>query len=473
MDILITDDSGNVPFVKQRIAQKDEWIILNAPSAGVPMEAMDYRSRRPDRHRATGPTGVFLEMEWGLDMDWYDHDACWRPYIPLKTDTVEGGPLSATGCDWFFDFDMTTPYNHLSTGVFIVPELTRKQIHADILNWSWCVDDICSNHPFPPDTAKPPDFDHGTLVQGFTSLEELQTVACVCKRTAVDMLGFITWWTSSVSRWDANLDHHVVAIIQNLQLHRFLKRGVLVDLEHHWQEINIPSLLQHRVPIAYPWSPTLASTPRFTGLSPRLLLAYDQARHAAAQEVLSSDLPDLSSDFALVKCFDHYFQELHVGGHPDPDVEFDDDWLYFIMDFQGWSCRQIPLRVARHYYLLFGSSVSMEGQANVVLFRRWEPLDNFLVGQPLSPATMEDIEEGSVVRETGEIRELHKHKHAPVDGLHFDLEGRPQYSTCPPDGPDRTDRGGLQRMANISSRQWLHQMADDRRLSRGRAHAGP
>ena len=168
--------------------QKDKWIVLNGPMTGIPMEAMDHRSRRPDQHRATGPTGVFLEMVWGLDMDWYDRDACWRPYIPLKTTDAGGEPLSGTGSDWFFDFDMTTSYNHLATGMFIVPEAAHDQIHTDIVNWAECIDDICSNHPFPPKTARPPDFDHGTLIQGFSTLEELQAAGGLCKRTAVDYL---------------------------------------------------------------------------------------------------------------------------------------------------------------------------------------------------------------------------------------------------------------------------------------------
>jgi len=462
MDILITDDSGNVPLVEQRIVQKDDWIVLNGSMTGIPIEAMDYRSHRPSEHRATGPTGVFLDMEWGLDMDWYNRDACWRPYIPLRPEEAGGEPLSDTSSDWFFDFDMTTPYNHLSTGVFIVPEATRDQIHADITKWAWCVEDICSNDPFPPNTTRPPNFDLGTLMHSFSTLEELQAAGGICKRTAVDFLGFLAWWTASVSRWDASLDRHVIAIIKALQLDRFRRRGILIDLERHWQEINLPNLLQHRVPVAYPWTSTLASMPRFTSLSPRVLMAYDQTRSTLTREVHSSELHGLSSDFAIIKRFDHYFQELHAGGRPDPDVEFDDDWSYFIVDFQGWSCRQIPLRVARRYYLHFASSVNSGNLSSTVLFRRWEPLDNFSLEQPLPISVMEDVEESSVVRETREIRELHKYNHAPVDGAHFDLDGRPCYST---QSTDNFIRDKLKRRSrhpgDSTSRRWLQQMTDD------------
>ena len=249
-----------------------------------------------------------------------------------------------------------------------------------------------------------------------------------------DYLGFLTWWTSSVSCWDANLDHHVVNTIRDLQLHRFRRRGVLVDLERHWREINIPNLLQHKIPIAYPWSSALASIPCFTGLAPHVLTMYDQLRGALARDVHSSELQGLSSDFAVMRRFDHYFQELHPEGRPDSDVIFNDNWSYFMVDFQGWSRRQIQLRVACHYYLLFASSVGMEDESNVVLFHRWEPLGNLLVEQP---SAMQDVEESGVVRGTGEIRDLHKYNHAPTDGSHVDLDGQPQCSACLPDGSHR------------------------------------
>ena len=30
MDLLLVDDSGNVPLVEQRLLQKDTWVVLNA-----------------------------------------------------------------------------------------------------------------------------------------------------------------------------------------------------------------------------------------------------------------------------------------------------------------------------------------------------------------------------------------------------------------------------------------------------------
>lgn len=91
---------------------------------------------------------------------------------------------------------------------------------------------------------------------------------------------------------------------------RFCRRGVLVDLERHWQEVNIPNLLQHGVPVAYPWSPALSMSPCFTSLAPRILQAYDERRLSTGNEVYSTDFDNWSNEFAIIRQYDHFFQEI-------------------------------------------------------------------------------------------------------------------------------------------------------------------
>ena len=258
MDLLFTDEFGNVPPVEFRTIGQIDWVALNAPASAIPVEAMDYKSQRGQDQKLKGPTGVYLEMEWGLDLDWYDHEASWRPYIPLKSEEWCDTSVSKSGSNWFFDFEMSTPWEHLSTGVFIVPHDTRASIEEDLINLSWCIDEITTSHPFPFNSSRPPPLDMGLLLCAFNSSEELQAAGCTAKRMAVDYLGFLSWWTSSISGWDAELDRHVVAYLKEIQLHCFRKRGVLVDLERDWRHVNISNLIRHQVPVAYPWTSSLA-----------------------------------------------------------------------------------------------------------------------------------------------------------------------------------------------------------------------
>ena len=408
-------------------------------------------------------------MEWGLDLDWYDCNASWRPYIPLKPEGTGESSISKSGNDWFFDFEMSTPWERLSTGVFIIPTETRQSIDEDLLHLSGCVDKITTNHPFPFSSARPPPHDLGFLLRAFDTSEELQAAGCSAKRMAVDYLGFLSWWTASISGWDAELDHHVATYLAGIQLHRFRKRGVLVDLERDWRHINISNLVRHRVPLAYHWGPALAASPRFTALSPTVLRAYDEQWLEVQGDIHSSALKGLENEIAVMLKFDRFFQELCVEGRPDPSVDFDDDWRYYVVDFQGWSHRNIPLCVAREYYVRFGSSVGHEEGGTMVLFRRWESLNNFATStQPTE--SMEIEGNASMVRGSSEIRELHRSKHAPGRHTVFDWDGRPSSrrdSLQAPSGRACPQRERRQNNISSVSRRWLSQMAGEDTRSEG------
>ena len=457
MDILLTDGFGKVPSVEFRTIRQDDWVALNTSASAIPVEAMEYKTLRDRERRSTGPTGVYLEMEWALDLDWYDCNASWRPYIPLKPEEICDPSISKSGHDWFFDFEMSTPSERLATGVFIVPEETRASIDDDLINLSSCVDKIAINHPFPFDSARPPSYDMGLLLRVFNTSEELQSAGCTAKRTAVDYLGFLSWWTTLISGWDAELDHDIATYLRDIRLHRFRKRGALVDLEQDWRHVNLSNFVRHQVPFAYFWNASLAISPRFTMLSPVVLRAYDDQRQVAREDIHSTALQGLEDEIVLMLKFDHFFQEVCDGGRPDPNVEFEEDWRYYVVDFQGWCRRSIPLCVAKEYYIRFSSTVGHEEGRTIVLFRRWEPLDNFTTAA--QPAESMDIEGSmSMVRGSLEIRELHRSKHAPDHNCVFDCDGRTssQLASARP----HSLRAQLRTNVSSASRRWLVQMSN-------------
>lgn len=370
--------------------------------------------------------------------------------------------MSASSHDWFFDFEMSTPWEPSSEGHFIVPEASRTVIEEDLSSLSGCIGDVTSNHPFPFNSAWPLDWDHGLLLHAFPSIEELQVVGGTARRIAVDYLGFLSWWTASISRSDANLDTQTMASIKAMELHRFHKRGVLIDWEKDWQEINLPNLIQHRIPMAYIWTSSLASTPCFTTLSPHVLRKYNESQLEVGYELHSNDLPDLQNELSVVKRYDHFLQDVTGDGHPDPDVDFNEDWCYYVVDFQGWSRRRIPLRVACEYYVLFSSVISHEDGLTVVLFPCWETLGNpAALTRPM--VALEDDLQGCLIRGADEIRELHKYEHTPVSNWHYNTDGRPnsppKSEAFSPAGRSHANVAGPQDSALFASCRWLCQMA--------------
>ena len=212
-------------------------------------------------------------------------------------------------------------------------------------------------------------------------------------------------------------------------------------------------------------------------LAPRILQAYDERRLSTRGEVRSTDFDDWADEFDVIRQYDHFFQEITSSSRPDPDVRFDDEWDFYVVDFQGWSHCRIPLSVAQEYYILFASMVEREAQGTVVLFRRWEPLDNFTGGLPwlLSP-TVDDESCSNFMRGSCEIQEMHKFKHAPISGKCYDMDGHLLLPPAPPDGSLRATRilqGMTREEISPAAGRWLHLMAsDDRRCLASRYSDG-
>ena len=213
--------------------------------------------------------------------------------------------------------------------------------------------------------------------------------------------------------------------------------------------------------MAYPWTTLLSSTPRFISLSLHVLHAYDASRLEEGYELHSNDLPNLQAELAAAKRYDRFLQDVLDDGRPDPDVEFDDGWCYYVVNFQGWLRRRIPIRVARKYYVLFASTVSREDNITLVSFRRWETLGNpAALTRPIE--ALEDDPEGCMIRGADEIRELHKYNHAPVGSWRYNMDGRPSSapaSETPSSSSHSHTNPSLQDGIPFASRRWLHQMA--------------
>lgn len=203
-------------------------------------------------------------------------------------------------------------------------------------------------------------------------------------------------------------------------------------------------------------------SPCFTSLAPHILQAYDERRLSTGNEVYSTDFDNWSNEFAIIRQYDHFFQEICDTGRPDPDIQFDDDWEYYVVDFQGWSRRRISMCMAHEYYILFASTVERQNNSTVVLFRRWEPLDNFDGGLPHLIGPVSDNEGyDSVVRGSCEIREMHKFQHAPVPGMPFSVDGHSESSPAFSDGHAHSVRDNPREGISSTAGRWLQLMASD------------
>ena len=459
MDFLPLDDLGMVPAVDFRYIGKDQWIGLNASCDSIPLEAaafVDWQRTQKvsDDFRPKGPTGLYLDMEWALDADWFDPDAGWRPYLPLP---AEGSS------EWYFQLDQNTPVD-LTT----IPPLhtifpsSLTAIEDDLHKLEGCVVAISRSSIFPMRGARPGRFDYEKLSGPFDSIEALEAFGANVKRQALDYLAFLTWWTVSVTGWDLHVPQDVVDTVADLHLDRYEKRGVLVNLERDWRQISVPHLLRHRVPIYYRWTETLESDDRFLTLSPTILRAFQSKRGKAVDnKVFARDMPEFAAQFDKMKDYDEFFQKRVFDGKQADGLKFIEDWDYAVVDFQGWMYRPICIPTALEFAKLFGSHIVRRGDRTSVIFRRWEALTD--EASIIWSADVDSNANAELVRGSMEVREIHRSFFAPVQNQKFDLNGFPDYGSTM-----TKDKAGETRPLS-----WVDAMSNSDKSSSRTSSSGP
>lgn len=467
MDFLPLDDSGLVPQIDFRTIGNDHWIGLNASCEVIPSEAsayVDFQStqRVSDDFRAKGPTGLYLEMEWALDADWFDPEAGWRPYLPLPSEGAK---------EWYYQLDQNTPADPASKSphLTIFPRLLST-MENDLRLLESCVVNIAKSSIFPVRAYRPGLYDFEQLRGPFDSVRSLENFGANVKRQALDYLGFLAWWTLSTSEWDVYIPQDTVDNILDFGLEDRPKRGVLIDLERDWRQISIPHLLRRRIPVFYRWNESLQRTPRFLSLSPHILQAFEERRRAAPDgKVFAADLPEFASDFEAMSDYDEFFQRRVFHNKPSPDLEFRGDWRYAVVDFQGWMCRPIDLETAREFAKRFGSHIVHRGGQTFAIFRRWE---TFNFDESIAaPAGLADLSvDADLVRGNVEIREIHRSFFAPVQSQRFDLNGFPDYGVPIEDDTLQTGKP-LSWVDAMSSADKTSSRSSSSGPDRGRSHA--
>lgn len=293
------------------------------------------------------------------------HNLGWHPFMPLP---------SRESNEWYYQLDQNTPHNPETAS----PHLTiflrlLSTMESDLQTLKDCVVAIAKSSIFPARATRPGLYDCTQLKGPFNSIQSLENFGANVKRQALDYLGFLAWWTLSTSGWDLYIPQDLVDRILDFSLEDRPKRGVLIDLERDWQQISIPHLLNHRIPLFYRSTESLQADQRFLSLSPTILRAFNERRRATPDgRVFASDMPEFASEFKIMKDYDEFFQRRVFHNERSPDLELREDWDYAVVDFQGWMYRPIDLETAREFANLFGSHVVCRGNRTSVIFQRWE-----------------------------------------------------------------------------------------------------
>lgn len=425
MDLLFTDMNRNVPRYEEKLIEGQLWVGLNCSLDSIPAQAMALKDQiERGKNAQTGPTGVFLDLDPAIEMDWDDLNFPWRFHIPV-------GSMPAVETPWEHQMYQTSPWVMRDNEYQLTEDFKDKA--ANDLQEAWlAVAELSSKDPVPPMTPCPSEFSIFQLEFSSPSLADIQIIGAEAKRAALDYKGFLNWVTSAFEGWEEGSSEETLNYIAGLDLGSRKVRGGLIDLARDWRHINLEQWVRRGVPIAYPWTISCEEE-RFRRLSPRVLKEYWRAVDAAGGRQLSVyQIPALADQRVALERFDSFLQEKNDNYVPaEAPFQLDSRWSFAIIDFEGWKRRAgIPFSTAKRYANQFHHDLFSigDGVSSMVVFWRWRP--KFLP---------DDLEAATLEEDLFSIRERYCGTHAPLPGQIFDRESGMEIR-APFEGPDALER---------------------------------
>ena len=420
MEYLYTDSKGVVPSSGREFMVAGEWIALNAsagkiPSTKVFQQALEDRAFLSQEAAARSPGWT-----WTKQPTWYADRYHWDAWM-----VIDYFPDEGNSTPWYFS-EGGVPRT-CGDGKFYFDTDIRREAE-DCLSKLWlCVDSIVSNPPFVPGTEHPTKFNYLRLSSGWDSAQAADAVGGDAKARAKEYLGFLNWWSSSVTDWDAPLEGWMVDYINSFQLRSLRKRGVLVDVLQHFRTLNVGHLLAENVPLYYFWMNDMGNHPRFTRLSPTILQAYHDACEALDKaEVFGADMIGFQDEIDVIKTYDNFFQ-LRYDPYNMSSPCFTDipsSAKVYICDFEGWRGRLlIEEDTIRDYAERYHFTIDEGTPGTPVTMWRWQPR---LTGANCEQRAGQEGTGSSREAQHGdrEIREIYKGVYGPPPGKYFDELGQ-------------------------------------------------
>jgi len=420
MDCLYTDGDNKVPTSGREKMIAGEWIALNASAGKIPSTEV-FEQALEDRafllpELAAWPTS----WSWTKQPTWYSDKYHWDAWNVIDCFADENDSVP-----WYFSGG-NSPWES-AEGKFHFDPNTRSKAEDSLSKLWLCVEAITSNPPFISGTPHPSRFNYLLLSAAWDSARGTSALMDDAKGRILEYLGFINWWSSSVSRWEDSLHHWMVDYITGFRLRDLKKRGVFLNLPGNWRSLNIAHLLAENVPVYYFWQEDTDKYPCFTRLSPSILQAYHNACSSLDKtEVYGEEMLGFQDDIDTIRRYDEFFQLRRAPDHITSPAHSDipPNTVVYICDFDGWSARLLtdPVLI-RDYADKYHLSIEVDDRDAYVTIWRWKPrrmdaVNSQRAGVLGSGLSME------VRRSDREIHELFKSVHAPTGKRQFDEWGR-------------------------------------------------
>ncbi|KAK7007321.1 hypothetical protein R3P38DRAFT_3212303 [Favolaschia claudopus] len=403
----------------------DEWVAINGRCSDIPANAMDYseRTHYQDQYSAMDQFGRYLTIEWADQPDWYDLRVHSRGWIPLakENDRNRGSWARSTK-------------THLNVegpdidGRWTLAEADRREVEADLRFFRMLMEKVGESPLMDLEThiEVPPLFDYDKLSSLQNSQSEVHEIVMEARRSALEHMGWLAWWTASVPRWNEGLTIEVTRSVMELELSTYKKTGYLFKLGRVYESVNFGLLVKNEVPFYYPWSSLEMMNKRLARLDPRLIEEWYRSNESnEMKELWVEDIPLPFAPFDHATHYDEFLQ-LKIDPYcrprkPLPVSDGDGELAFAMIDRQGWRRRGLafdesPEELHKLYHHVVVQSKSK--RKTTVIFQRFHPKPR----KEILTADM-DVEMEDFPRLNEQVvRERFKCLCAPSYGQKFDNE---------------------------------------------------
>ena len=392
------------------------WIGLNSDTALIPDSVIIFKNLPNPGWSIEdfSDEGRILPMDSARDPDWYRQDEQWAPWTPTSFLLNER--------PWYDELGTAVPVEERADG-WCMAKQQRETCTVDLIRAQECVRGIAEFDDRLSRRAKVPKiFPTSRLAKVHASRKLVQIDAARAKRSVLEAIAFLLWWSSVTLDWDTRVHDAITENVNAFLSTVKSKCGVICDLERDWPRINIPLYIQNKIPFFYIWNFEARVDARFSHLNPALNLTY-WATCQGKPLKLTSDIEeeDLSKIARQAIVLDNFFQEVFAYHNPiDPVIH--PTYSVFIVDFEGWRCCPInhTTEPVEHLVKLYYYGVFKEDDDecyHTVVFWCWrkrKPDNEYLrrqykMGLP--------GEEHATI-----IRELYKFDYSPTGDTLFHLE---------------------------------------------------
>ncbi|KAJ7255164.1 hypothetical protein C8J57DRAFT_1518108 [Mycena rebaudengoi] len=443
-NLLYANSSGIVAALTVRGGYEDgecEWNILGSTVASACDDALDYADNPAllDEPRDTDMYGNFITMEPGWHPCWYQSELHSDGFIPV-------GTAVGVKLPWYRHLDRKVPTAEGDEGQFEFVAASKEQVRRSLEDL-WDIIFALSDHPQFDNkyTKRPVKFDVSRLDSFFALEDDAQDTAASARRTALHVVGWISWFMSCVRDWVSHVNSATRDAITQLHLARFSKHGFLVKLNRDWSELDFKFLVESEVPLLYMWGLFESNDRRFRRLTPSLIIRYHEEVKRAGRPIFDRDSSMLQGDFDVCRAYTPYLELRGYKPHL-PELPFPDPnsagLQVAIIDREGWERRVIAKTAdwatypKLYHYIVVEDALS---RTTTVVFWRFRPCEQPVVEPESVDNIVVDYEEDVEEEDRSEVHERYKGHCAPRAGQIFDpitgVERRSPY-----EGGDKLER---------------------------------